>query len=153
VDGLAQAANQQIQAWNELERLVRDNYREADEHVETALADGALLRGEVLARWQEFVGTGDLMRAIQAQVGKLRNRITAAVTGKPPPGSDLRDALVTGLAALIEETATEASEKTAVAWRSNPAGAALITPALEQPGPDLTERSERLVRDWQRGVF
>jgi hypothetical protein len=153
VDGLAQAATQQIQSWNELERLVRDNYREADEHVETALADGALLRGEVLARWQEFVGTGDLMRAIQAQVGKLRNRVTAAVTGKPPPGNDLRDALVTGLAALIEETATEAAEKTAVAWHSNPAGAALITPALEQPGPDLTERSERLVRDWQRGVF
>jgi hypothetical protein len=153
VDGLAQAADQQIQAWNELERLVRDNYREADEHVTTALADGALLRGEVLARWQEFVGTGDLMRAIQAQVGKLRNRVTAAVTGKPAPGSDLRDALVTGLAALIEETATEAAEKTAVAWRSNPAGTALITPALEQPGPDLTERSERLVRDWQRGVF
>ena len=31
--------------------------------VEQGIHDGALLRGEVLARWQEFVGTGEFMRA------------------------------------------------------------------------------------------
>ena len=29
------------------------------------LRDGALLRGEVLARWQEFVGTGEFLRALR----------------------------------------------------------------------------------------
>ena len=33
-----------------------------------ASSDGSLLRGEVLARWQEFVGTGELMRALESKV-------------------------------------------------------------------------------------
>jgi hypothetical protein len=153
VDGLAQAADQQIQTWNELERMVKATYADAEDRIVVSLADGALLRGEVLARWQEFVGTGDWMRVIQAQIGKLRNRIAAAVTGRPPPGDDLKDALASGLSALIEETATEAAEKTVASWQANPAGAPLVTPALDQAGPNLSARSQRLVRDWQRGVL
>ena len=33
------------------------------------MRDGALLRGEVLARWQEFVGTGELLRSLQTGSG------------------------------------------------------------------------------------
>jgi hypothetical protein len=33
--------------------------------------DGTLLRGEVLARWQEFVGTGELLRNLETRVGPL----------------------------------------------------------------------------------
>jgi len=116
------------------------------------MADGALLRGEVLARWQEFVGTGDLMRALQARVGRLRDSVTTALTGRQPPGRHLRDALGSGVASLVEATATEAGELAAKEWAAMPAGAALSTPALAQPRPRLRERSERLVRDWQRGV-
>ena len=37
--------------------------------VAEATADGTLLRGEVLARWQEFVGTGELLRAWRPRSG------------------------------------------------------------------------------------
>ena len=37
-------------------------YDEALEAIPKATADGTLLRGEVLARWQEFVGTGELLQ-------------------------------------------------------------------------------------------
>ena len=50
------------------------------------MRDGSLLRGEVLARWQEFVGTGELLRTLQDRVGRLRDRLTAAITGRPQPG-------------------------------------------------------------------
>jgi hypothetical protein len=153
VDTLALAADEQTRAWAALQEAVQAAYTAADAAVEAAMADGALLRGEVLARWQEFVGTGDLMRALQARVGRVRDSITTALTGRPAPGRNLRDALTSGVATLIEAQAIEAGERAAKEWASMPAGVALSTPALAQPRPRLRERTERLVRDWQRGVL
>ena len=65
--------------------------------IEQGMRDGALLRGEVLARWQELVGTGDLMRALQARVGRARDRIVAAVTGRTGPGEQFQAALESGV--------------------------------------------------------
>jgi len=153
VDRLARAADEQARAWDVLDTRAREAYDEAYDAVDEGFADGALLRGEVLARWQEFVGTGDLMRALQARVGKLRDRVTAAVTGKVDPGNDLRQALTSGMSALIQANAADAAERTAAAWRADPAGATLVTPELGRPGPELAARTERLIRDWQRGVL
>jgi len=44
-----------------------------------ATADGTLLRGEVLVRWQEFVGTGELLKTLEAKVGWLRDRMVNAI--------------------------------------------------------------------------
>ena len=42
------------------------------------MRSGSLLRGEVLARWHEVVGTGDIMRALESRVGRLRDRLRIA---------------------------------------------------------------------------
>ena len=47
-------------------------------------ADGTLLRGEVLARWHEFVGTGEFFRALEQKVSWLRDRVVAIFRGEPP---------------------------------------------------------------------
>jgi hypothetical protein len=65
----------------------REAYAGALAEVDEGMRDGSLLRGEVLARWQEFVGTGELLRTLQDRVGRLRDRITAAVTGRPQPAA------------------------------------------------------------------
>ena len=65
-------------------------YRGRAETVDDGLKDGRLLRGEVLARWQEFVGTGEFLRGLEARIGRLRDRIVAAVTGRPAPGKQLQ---------------------------------------------------------------
>ncbi len=153
VDVLAQAADLQTRAWADLDAAAISAYNDAYAGIEHGISDGALLRGEVLARWQEFVGTGDLMRALQARVGRLRDSITTAITGRNPPGGDLKQALTSGVAALIEANVGSAAEHAADAWRSNPAGTALVTDALARPSPDLHERVERLIREWQRGVL
>ena len=44
-------------------------YDDAIAQVDEATADGTLLRGEVLARWQEFVGTGELLQSLETRVG------------------------------------------------------------------------------------
>jgi hypothetical protein len=84
--------------------------------------NGSLLRGEVLARWQEFVGTGEWMRSLQAQVGRLRDRLTAALSGRPTPAQELEVALESSVEQLLRAEAESAAERTVTAWRALPAG-------------------------------
>ncbi|MCM0679070.1 ABC transporter, partial [Micromonospora phytophila] len=153
VEGLADAADEQLAAADALDERVRAAYRGAERTVEQGLSDGRLLRGEVLARWQEFVGTGEFFRTLEARIGRLRDRVVAAVTGRPAPASELRDAIESQLVTLLRGVASEAAENAYTAWRAHPAGAALLEPGLAHPSDDLAERAERLVRDWQRGVL
>ena len=101
-------------------------YADALKGVEEACADGTLLRGEVLARWQEFVGTGELMKSIEDKVGRIRDRLVSAATGNPQPAQQLTVAVESGLLTLIDEYAESAAERAALAWRSLPAGPQLL---------------------------
>ena len=124
--------------------------------VDEATQDGTMLRGEVLARWQEFVGTGELLRSLENRVGRLRDRIWNAARGRPQPAQELTVALESGLETLINEHAEAAAERAALAWRSLPAGSALLDDApgdIGRASRDLRPQVERTVRDWQGGVL
>jgi hypothetical protein len=150
---LAGAADEQVEAATVLQDRVGAAYRTARRTVENGVQDGRLLRGEVLARWQEFVGTGELMRTIEARVGRVRDRVVAALTGRPAPGRQLQSAIEANLVTLIRGAAADATDQAYTGWLAHPAGSALLDPSLGRPSPDLPERAERLVRDWQRGVL
>ncbi|MFI6821213.1 ABC transporter [Micromonospora sp. NPDC050187] len=150
---LAEAADEQATAADALDDRVRGAYRGARRTVEQGLSDGRLLRGEVLARWQEFVGTGEFFRTLEARIGRFRDRVVAAVTGRPAPANELRDAIESQLVTLLRGVAAEAAENAYTGWRAHPAGAALLDPDLAHASADLPERAERMVRDWQRGVL
>ncbi|MEU4714568.1 ABC transporter [Micromonospora purpureochromogenes] len=154
VEALAEAADEQVAAADALDERVRAAYRGAQRTVEEGLKDGRLLRGEVLARWQEFVGTGEFFRTLEARIGRLRDRVVAAMTGRPAtPATELRNAIESQLVTLLRGVSSEAAEHAYTAWKAHPAGAALLEPGLAHPSDDLSERAERLVRDWQRGVL
>jgi hypothetical protein len=153
VESLADAADEQVAAADALDERVRAAYRGAERTVEQGLKDGRLLRGEVLARWQEFVGTGELFRTLEARIGRLRDRLVAAVTGRPAPAAELRTAIESQLVTLLRGVASEAAENAYTGWRAHPAGAGLLEPPLAHPSDDFPERAERLVRDWQRQVL
>jgi hypothetical protein len=153
VEGLAAAAAEQVAAADALDERVLGAYRGAHRTVEEGLQDGRLLRGEVLARWQEFVGTGEFFRTLEARIGRLRDRVVATVTGRPAPAAELRNAIESQLVTLLRGVAAEAAENAYTGWRAHPAGAALLDPTLAHAADDLPERAERLVRDWQRGVL
>jgi hypothetical protein len=150
---LAAAADAQAEAVDRLRRTVDVAYDEALSLVDDASSDGSLLRGEVLARWQEFVGTGELMRSLEAKVGRVRDRVTAAVQGKPAPGDDLAEALESGVEALVRSAADAAAEQVATAWASETAGRELLDDSLRRASPELQERTERTVREWQGGIL
>ncbi|SCE68417.1 Dynamin family protein [Micromonospora viridifaciens] len=153
VTGLAEAADEQVAGADALDERVRAAYRGAERAADQGLRDGRLLRGEVLARWQEFVGTGEFFRTIEARIGRLRDRVVAAVTGRPAPAAELRTAIESQLVTLLRGVAAEAAENAYTGWKAHPAGVELLAPELAHPSDDLPERAERLVRDWQRGVL
>jgi hypothetical protein len=156
---LAAAVDAQADAAARLRAVVDDAYDVAQRRVDDAGADGSLLRGEVMARWQEFVGTGDLMRSLEAKVSRVRDRVTAAVQGKPSPGDQLAEALETGIESLVRAAADEAAETAAAAWSRDPGGAVLLGPPDEGAGDlrrvsaELPEATARAVREWQGGVL
>ncbi|WP_203911463.1 GTPase [Rhizocola hellebori] len=149
---LAAEADAQAEAINALAESVDIAYREAGSEVAHGVEDGTLFRGEVLARWQELVGTGEFMRGVQAAVGRWRDRVVSAITGKPRPTEQLQNALETGLVTFVHSAATDAAERATKAWRAHPAGAGLLRPELAEASSDIDERADRVVRDWQRGV-
>jgi len=129
---------------------VDDAYGEAVSRLENAASDGSLMRGEVLARWQEFVGTGQMLKKLEEGVGRLRDKITAAVRGEPAPPERVTEAIESGLATLLVDAANDASRKADQAWRADPAGRALLGGAdLARASADLPERAAALVRAWQ----
>ncbi len=151
---LAASADAQADAVARLRREVDDAYDDALIRVDAASGDGSLLRGEVLARWQEFVGTGELMRALESKVGRVRDRVTAAVRGRPQPGAELAEALENGVEALVRAAADEAADRAGSAWRDDPAGQTLLgEDDLRSSSPELAAATERAARDWQGYVI
>lgn len=154
VFALAAAADEQAEVMLRLRTEVDEAYDAAVGHVDAASSDGSLLRGEVLARWQEFVGTGELMRALESKIGRVRDRVTAVVQGKPAPGADLAEALESGVEALVRASADDAAERASAAWLADPAGRALLgDDDLGRRSPGLSEETARAVRDWQAHVL
>jgi energy-coupling factor transporter ATP-binding protein EcfA2 len=117
--------------------------------------DGAVLRGEVLDRWQDVVGTGELIRQLESRLGRLRDRVTAAITGRTPAAEKFTGALGSGVAVLVRRRAAEAEREAYEQWTRLPAGQQLIAGAeddLAQPSADLDERTAASIREWQAGL-
>ncbi len=152
---LLTAAQEQDDAFAGLRLGVETAYTEAVRRIDQGLSDGTLLRGEVLARWQELVGTGELLRTLEQRVGRLRDRVVAAVRGRPAPAAELGEALQSGAEALVTAQARAAADDTVRRWRAVGGGSALAAahPELAAPEPGLEERVRRSVRDWQGYVL
>ena len=152
----------QVELVARLRADVDQAYAAAAREVSEASADGSLLRGEVLARWQEFVGTGELFRSLESRVGWLRDRVTGFVRGKPQQVERVTVAVESGLEALLLEHAEAAAEQAARSWASVEAGRRLLDSAprgdatardLGRASREFRARAERTVRDWQQGVL
>ena len=155
VKRVAAAVEVQLASARELRSAVDRSYAAAAEEVDDTMRSGALLRGEVLARWYEVVGTGDLMRTLETRVGWVRDRVRALVTGRPSADAELRVAVETGVHAVVHSAADQAAERSAGAWRDSAAGRALLErePSLDGSSPELREATADEVRGWERAVF
>ena len=156
VAGIVSAVGEQAAAADQLRWAAGSAYAAAFDGIDEGVRSGTMLRGEVLARWQEFVGTGEWMRALQGQVSRFRDRVVGAVTGRPVAGEELQGALENSVELLLRAEAERAAERTVTAWRSLPGGPGLLAGAdreLEQVSPDFAEAAAAQVRDWQGAVL
>jgi len=154
VAALAQAAREQQTAADNLEAAAVSAYHDAAGRILDATKDGALLRGEVLARWQDFVGTGEFFRALEQNVGRFRDRMGAFFRGEPPPAVRVEAAIGTGLQAVIIDEAANAAEDTDQRWRTDPAGRQLLgTDDLSGTTAGFEDRAAAEIRAWQEALM
>jgi len=155
-DSVAVAVESQHEALAHLGTIAHETFDTAHERLIAEVGEGAVMRGEVLARWQDVVGTGELLRQLQSTIGRWRDRVASALTGRTTGTERLQDAIEHSVDVLVRAHAATAAERVAASWRAHPAGAALVAAApepLDRPSPQLSEGTERLVRDWQGSLL
>ncbi|WP_244963408.1 dynamin family protein [Actinomyces trachealis] len=146
---------EQTKTAEHLTSLAVENHTEAGRRLEAATADGAMLRGEVLSRWQEYVGTGELLRALESRVGWLRDRLSNALRSRPAPSEAVTTAIEDQLAALVVAECQRAALETERVWRREATAPYALTVALSQlPTAEAQiEQAGDLVREWQGDVL
>ena len=153
---IAEAVTDQAAALQTLRGDAEQSYAEAARTVAVQTADGSLLRGEVLDRWHDFVGTGEFFRAVEQKIGWLRDRMVAAFKGEPRQAHEVTAAVESGMEVLIREAGEAAAERVASAWQAHPAGRELLAGAgaeLRRASPDFETAARQVVRDWQSDVM
>lgn len=151
---LADAADDQRAAGDRLRAAVLAAYAGARELVAERTSDGSMLRGEVLARWQDVVGTGEWVRAIEGGVSRLRDRVSAFLRGRQAADPALAEAVGSGLEVVVLDAAQDAATRAHADWYHDPAGQALLGGlALSRASSDLRERVDAAVRAWQEDVL
>lgn len=152
---IVQAVADQNEAVATLRGDAEKSFAEAVRSVAAQTADGTLLRGEVLARWQDFVGTGEFFRAVEKRIGLFRDRMVQVAKGEPKQAQDLQLAVESGLEVLIREEGEFAARRVVSAWEAHPAGRQLLArdEALGKVSLDFSEAAARVIRQWQGDVL
>jgi len=146
------AVERQLQTALHLRRDVETVYHRAHVDLMRSATDGTMLRGEVLARWQDFVGSGEIVRTMERTVGSWRDRLFRRSSTGP---EHVEAAAVSGLHLLILERAERAAEEVARAWGSSEAGRVLLERGdhLGRASRTVAVRAERIAREWREAVF
>ncbi len=172
VPELAAQVEAQVALRIELQGLVEGAYDAALAELDEATRNGSLMQGEVLARWQDFAGTGELLRTLQVRHSRGLGQPPRKRRSSPRLRA-LEAALRSGLESLIVSVGDRAAEEAVALWREHPAGAVLLDPpggtsgrlpdghdgrhdqgaALADSSADLARRAARAVSGWQDHVL
>jgi hypothetical protein len=149
VPALAALAQMQLALGAELRSAADAAYAAALAEHDEAIRSGSLLRGEVVARWQDFAGTGDLMRTLEMRKGKRAQR-SKRHGAFPARAQSLQAALRQSVEALTTSLADRAAEDAMERWQASPAGAGLLAEARQaQQLPLGSDLSYASLRKWE----
>ena len=110
-----------------LRRIAETSYADELAVLSRSLRSGALLRGEVLRRWHDFVGADQVTRLVSSGLGRLRGLLMTAFRGSPTaPVAMVEEEVASTLEALALRHASDAARRTATAWSDRSDAAALI---------------------------
>lgn len=145
---LEQAVSQEVAEAGALRRVASAAYERQVGEVSGSLDSGELIRAEVIERWQEFLGTGELTKAITDGVSRLSSWARRVFGGNQ---SVTRVRADTGmeLSEVLIRRADLAATAAASAWELDPAGAALLGGRPLWRHADTTAaRAAEAVEDW-----
>ena len=154
VDIVADAVDLEIATADSLAREATAAYTAAFREIEEGLSGAPLLRAEVLARWYEFIGTGDVMRQVQSVIGRARDRVMDALLGRPPVEEEVSSAIEQSIQVLVESSCDKAVDRVLDSWRATPAGKGLLDHDIPQRSSgELSSAVDQEVRAWQGRVL
>ena len=128
VPRLAAHVDAQVSLRTRLRYEAEAAYGTALKEFDQSTRNAQLLRGEVLARWQDYADSGELGAALRGKRGAHGGRRARKGTGVPRPAA-LDTALRAALQALVVSVADRAAEQVTRTWRADPAATALLAAA------------------------
>ncbi|MDJ0334215.1 GTPase domain-containing protein [Salinibacterium sp. G-O1] len=155
VASIAAARQHQLDWLDGTATAVAHEYSSAADAVDEATRDGALLRGEVLARWQDFVGTSDVFRKVERWFSRARDSATAWVMGRPQPVIDVEVRIEHGLHAVIVDQAGRAAAASWASLQRSEAGRMIAEahPELGTESDGFGDRAAAMIREWQGALL
>ena len=137
VPAMAAHVEAQVVLRAELRRSAETAYQGAFDEAGTGLQDGTLLRGEVLARWEDCMVGGDLRPRRGAKPAKSAGRKGKRARRGPSRPAALNTALRSAVESFIVSVADRAAEAVEASWRADPAGAVLLADAAAEKARDV----------------
>lgn len=151
---LTAGLERQRDARDELHAQAAAAYQQAATEVNATAVDGSMLRGEILSRWQDLVGTGDLMRSIEERISLMRDQVSGWLRGAPPAKA-MERAISHSLTAVIRDAGQRAAASSAKAWSLTRWGHQIVAaePALARTSPGFEEAAAATISGWQADII
>ena len=149
------SAEAQVAATEELGRAVDGVYQRVVDRLTDDISSGNLLRGEVLDRWQELVGTAELMQAIQSRISLVRDRIGSFLSGRPAATAEVQGEITSTLEQLMIDHADDAATRVTDRWRDLSGGAQALAGdrSLDRSSEAFRTGIGPEIRAWQDDIL
>ena len=137
IPAIAAHVEAQVVLRAELRRAAETAYENAFTEVGAGMKDGTLLRGEVLARWEDCV-VGDGLRPRRgAKPARDGNKKGKRARRGPSRSAALNASLRSAIESFIVSVADRAAEHVEGSWRADPAGTVLLADAAAERARDV----------------
>ena len=137
IPAIAAHVEAQVVLRAELRRAAETAYENAFTEAGAGMKDGTLLRGEVVARWEDCVVGGDLRPRRGAKPARSGNKKGKRARRGPSRLAALNASLRSAIESFIVSVADRAAEHVEGSWRADPAGAVLLADAAAERARDV----------------
>lgn len=135
-----------------LAAVVDGAYDDAMAELVTELDSGGLVRAEVVERWSERVGTGEVARWAKGSASWLKT-LADRLGGQPTSVvSEMRREAGRELSRAVGTRLDRAARSIATGWELEPGGRTLLTADLRTTGGDALADAEAAIDRWLAGL-
>ncbi len=154
LDGLIEEVRAERGQLDALSDVARLSYERQVDEIAQDIERGSLIRAHVVERWQEFLGTGELMKGLVEGASRVRDWL-GRLLGMGAPVERIEGEVRGELETIVSRRAGRAAAATAAAWELEPVGSGLLAGAgysLWHEDPATPDRAAAAVDDWMADV-